>query len=395
MLVPPLCPRDAEPDPAARADLPAADRRFLERAIRLGARGWGRVEPNPMVGCVIVGDGETVGEGWHAEYGGAHAERAALLDAGGRAKGATAYVSLEPCRHYGKTPPCTRALVEAGIRRVVYGAGDPGPEAGGGGEELRRAGIRVEGPVLSPREARILNPGFFHAEPGRPWTALKLAVSIDGRISAAKGARTQLTGRDVHACVHRLRAGFDAILVGTRTALVDDPLLTVRGEVIPRIPPTRVILDARGRIPAGARILREGEGNVLFYTTPSSSGQWRRSIERAGGEVIEVESGPGEGVSLPAVLGNLRGSGVGRLLCEGGGKLAGSLLREGLVDRAYLAFAPCLLGPAGVPAFRWGEGGSPLPPGTPRGGGGGWEWIGRPRRLGTDLWTVLEPAGEG
>ena len=248
--------------------------------------------------------------------------------------------------------------------------------------------------MLTPREARILNPGFFHAEPGRPWTALKLAVSLDGRISRAEGARTQLTGRDVHACVHRLRAGFDAILVGTRTALVDDPLLTVRGEVTPRSPPRRVVLDAGGRIPAGARILREGDGDVLFYTTPASSGQWRRSIERAGGKVTEVESSPGEGVSLPAVLGSLRASGVGRLLCEGGGKIAGSLFREGLVDRAYLAFAPCLLGPAGVPAFRWGEGGSPLPPGARR-GRGGWEWIQRPRRLGTDLWTVIEPAGEG
>ena len=394
MLVPPLCPRDEGPDAGGRTDLPAADRRFIERAIRLGARGWGRVEPNPMVGCVIVQEGETVGEGWHAEYGGPHAERAALADAGGRARGATAYVSLEPCRHFGKTPPCTRALVEAGIRRVVYGASDPGSDAGGGGEELRTAGIRVEGPVLTPREARILNPGFFHAEPGRPWTALKLAVSLDGRISRAEGARTQLTGRDVHACVHRLRAGFDAILVGTRTALVDDPLLTVRGDVTPRSPPRRVVLDAGGRIPAGARILREGDGDVLFYTTPASSGQWRRSIERAGGKVTEVESSPGEGVSLPAVLGSLRASGVGRLLCEGGGKLAGALFREGLVDRAYLAFAPCLLGPAGVPAFRWGEGGSPLPPGARR-GRGGWEWIQRPRRLGTDLWTVLEPAGEG
>ncbi len=394
MLVPPLCPRDEGRDASARTDLPATDRRFLERAIRLGARGWGRVEPNPMVGCVIVRDGETVGEGWHAEYGGPHAERAALADAGGRARGATAYVSLEPCRHYGKTPPCTRALVEAGIRRVVYGASDPGSDAGGGGEELRTAGIRVEGPMLTPREARILNPGFFHAEPGRPWTALKLAVSLDGRISRAEGARTQLTGRDVYACVHRLRAGFDAILVGTRTALVDDPLLTVRGEVTPRSPPRRVVLDAGGRIPEGARILREGDGDVLFYTTPASSGRWRRSIERAGGKVTEVESSPGEGVSLPAVLGSLRASGVGRLLCEGGGQLAGSLFREGLVDRAYLAFAPCLLGPAGVPAFRWGEGGSPLPPGARR-GRGGWEWIQRPRRLGTDLWTVLEPAGEG
>ena len=336
MLVPPLCPPDAGPDLAAQAGLQAADRHFLDRAIRLGARGWGRVEPNPMVGCVIVRNGETVGEGWHAEYGGPHAERAALSDAGGRARGATAYVSLEPCRHQGKTPPCTRALVKAGIRRVVYGASDPGSDAGGGGQELRGAGIRVEGPVLASRDARILNPGFFHAEPGRPWIALKLAVSLDGRISAAEGARTQLTGSDVHACVHRLRAGFDAILVGTRTALVDDPLLTVRGEVTPRVPPTRVILDAGGRIPPGARILREGEGDVLFFTTPSSSGQWRRSIERAGGEVTEVESGPGEGVSLPAVLGSLRGSGVGRLLCEGGGKLAGSLLREGLVDRVYL-----------------------------------------------------------
>ena len=271
-----------------------------------------------MVGCVIVRGGEIVGGGWHAEYGGPHAERVALSAAGESANGATAYVSLEPCRHHGKTPPCTQALSSAGIRRVVYGACDPGPVSGGGAEALREAGAQVEGPALGAREARILNPGFFHADPERPWTALKLAVSLDGRISTAEGTRTQLTGREADECVQWLRAGFDAILVGTQTALVDNPLLTIRGELTPPTPPRRVVLDARGRLPASARMLREGEGAVFLYTTPSSPPAWRRSIEQAGGRVTEVAGGDAGGVSLPAVLGSLRASGISHLLCEGG-----------------------------------------------------------------------------
>ncbi len=348
-----------------------------------------------MVGCVIVRDGETVGEGWHAEYGGPHAEQVALSAAGESAYGATAYVSLEPCRHHGKTPPCTEALSGAGIRRVVYGACDPGPVSGGGAEELREAGTEVEGPALRSREARILNPGFFHADPERPWTALKLAVSLDGRISTAEGIRTQLTGREADEWVQWLRAGFDAILVGTQTALVDDPLLTVRGKLTPQTPPRRVVLDARGRLPTCARMLREGAGAVSLYTTPSSPLPWRRSIEQAGGRVTEVDGGDAGSVSLPAVLGSLRASGIRQLLCEGGGRLAGSLLREGLVDRMYLIFAPCLLGPAGVAAFRWQQMESSPSAGVLPNGAKGWEWIDEPRRLGADVWTVLEPKDEG
>ncbi len=348
-----------------------------------------------MVGCVIARGGEVVGEGWHAEYGGAHAEELALAAAGASARGAAAYVSLEPCRHEGKTPPCTRALIGAGIRRVVYGASDPGADSAGGAGELRASGTQVEGPMLGPRAARILNPAFFHTEPERPWTALKLALSLDGRISRAEGVRTKLTGRDADRRVQWLRAGFDAILVGTRTAVVDDPLLTVRGEVTPHTPPRRVVLDARGRIPVGVRMLREGAGGVLFYTTRASPASWRRSVEQAGGRVTEVEGGARGTVSLPAVLADLRASGVRQLLCEGGGRLAGALLREGLVDRMYLIFAPRLLGPEGVPAFRWGEGESSDPPATLPGGVEGWEWIDEPSRLGGDVWTVLEPGEVG
>lgn len=391
---PPSREPNVEPERAAGQVVSAIDDRFLHRAVELGRRGWGRVHPNPMVGCVIVRGDEIVGEGWHQEYGGPHAEQIALSAAGESAKGATAYVSLEPCRHQGKTPACTTALRDAGIRRLVFGALDPGRESGGGAEDLRASGLEVVGPILTERRARIENPGFFHACPERPWVSLKLAVSLDGRISAAQGTRSRISGPEADDRVQWLRAGFDAILVGTRTVLVDDPRLTVRGRVCPRIPPRRVVLDAKGRISASARMLREGAGSVSFFTTAASSESWRRSIQNAGGGVVEVERGDSGGVSLPAVLASLRADGVCQLLCEGGGRLAASLLRERLVDRLYLVVAPRLLGPAGAPAFSWGDQGSRASRTREARPAGEWEWIEEPRRLGRDIWTVLE-RGEG
>ena len=364
----------------------AEDRRLLRRAVELGRRGWGRVQPNPLVGCVIVKDGEVVGEGWHQEFGGPHAEVVALAMAAGDAAGATAYVSLEPCRHQGKTPPCARALVAAGISRVLFGAADPGERSGGGGEALREMGVEVVGPLLTPREAQRENPGFFRKD-RRPWVALKLAISLDGKISSRPGQRSQISGAESDEEVHRLRAGFDAILVGSNTARVDDPLLTVRGDILAGVPPRRVILDTTGKVSPASSVLEPGGGPVIFLTSGASSREWRDGVRARGGSVVELPAERG-GVSLSSALEVLRLDGARTILCEGGGVLGAGLLHAGLVDRLYLIVAPRLIGPGGVPAL-------PLEEAPPQAGplSPDWEQIREPRRVGDDTWITLEPVG--
>ena len=331
------------------------DRRFLRDAVELGRRGWGGVRSNPMVGCVLTRGSECVAEGYHEEYGGPHAEVLALSRAQERAAGATAYVSLEPCDHHGKTPPCTEALREAGIARVVYGGADPGPESGGGGRRLRSFGIRVEGPALSPVEARRENPAFFHAtDKRRPYVAIKLAMSLDGRIASAPGRRTRITGTGAQRETHRLRAGFDAIMIGSRTALVDDPLLTVRMAGIPRAKPTRVVLDTRGRLSPRAALLREpGEAPALIFTGRGTPDAWVTRLRETGATVRRVPEGS-QGLKLHAVLQDCWEAGIRSILCEGGGTLGSSLLGEGLAERLYLFLSPRLLGAEGVAAFPHG-----------------------------------------
>ncbi len=355
------------------------ERRFLDRAVELGHRGWGRVHPNPMVGCVIVRDGQVVGEGWHREFGGPHAEVEALEAAGNAARDGTAYVSLEPCRHEGKTPPCTRALLEAGVRRVVFGSADPGEHSGGGGRELSAAGVEVEGPVFSPREARRMDPVFFHRNPERPWLTLKLAISLDGGIARRPGESTRLSGEAATSEVHRLRAGFDAIMVGARTARTDDPRLTVRGSVQPRVPPARIVLDGRGTVGMGARLHREGEGRVHLFTTLGADSEWVAG-HRSRGARVHVLPGREGRVDLRAASRRLRELDFRAVLCEGGGVLGSALLGEDLVDRLVLIVAPCFLGPRRVPAF---------PDASPP-GGGTWTPAGEPRRTGDDVWITLD-----
>jgi diaminohydroxyphosphoribosylaminopyrimidine deaminase/5-amino-6-(5-phosphoribosylamino)uracil reductase len=330
---------------------------------------------------VLALDGVVISEGWHADYGGPHAEVAALARAGALARGATAYVSLEPCRHQGKTPPCTAALLKAGIARVVYGARDPGTKAGGGAKELTGAGIEVVGPLLSSTEARRENPVFFHEAVERPWVAVKLALSLDGKISERPGVQTWISGPEADEEVHWLRAGFDAVMVGTVTALVDDPLLTVRGRVTPRVPPRRVILDATGQLSPGARLLREGEGQVYVLTTPQSPRAWREEIEARGARVLEVPADVDARVSLADALRGLRNEGIRSVLCEGGGRVTSSLMTLGFLDRLYVILVPRFLGDEGVPGF---PGASDLAPGS-------WVLAEEPRRLGKDVWMVLEP----
>ncbi len=371
----------------------AFDRRCLQRAIEIGRRGWGRVHPNPMVGAVIARDGRILAEGWHEEYGSPHAEIVALARVPDAA-GATLYASLEPCAHRGKTPPCTEAIARAGIARVVYWAAEPGSCEGGGGEWLRRQGLRVMGPVGSEAAWRAENPFFFHAVPSfpaqeksasvneerawRPYLALKLAMSLDGCIAPPKGRNVRLTGPAAHAEVHRLRAGFDALLVGSRTWEADDPQLTVRGAVTPRTPPRRIILDRRGRAHPELRVFRsKGGPRPVVATAPARAAMLRR---RLGAQVRIVAVAEEHGrLNLRALLQALLPLGMRTLLCEGGGILAGALLAAGLVDRLYLFTAPLLIGAGGVPAF---------PAGTPL--GEGWRPRLDPVKFEDDTLVVLD-----
>ncbi len=347
----------------------------MRRAIELAWRGWGRVAPNPLVGCVLLKDGEVVGDGWHAEFGGVHAERLALAAAGERARGATAVVSLEPCAHHGKQPPCADALVEAGVARVVTAIPDPNPEAGGGAARLWAAGIEVHDGVEA-EAARRQNAAFLHRfrEPRRPWVVIKLALSLDGRIADALGRSRWISGKPARAWVHWLRAGFDAIAVGGATVRADNPALTVRGEVTPRRPPRRVVFAGQGELPAQAGLLSPGAGEPTVVVAPP--GAPALAVARAAGAEVIVAA------SLEESMEQLRQAGVESLLVEGGGRLAGALLGAGLVDRCCLLQAPIFLGSAGVPAVG-GWPGMPLPDTAP--------WVVVERRdLGADTLLVLD-----
>ncbi len=332
--------------------LPPADQVHLERARVLARAGWGHVHPNPMVGCVLVRDGEVVGEGHHREFGGPHAEVVALEAARSRACGATAFVTLEPCDHHGKTPPCTQALIRAGVRRVVFGALDPGPVSGGGAATLRSAGIEVVGPVWDDATARSENPAFFHAaRHDSPWVAVKLAQTLDGFIAEVPGQRSRITGPAAEARSHQLRTGFDALLVGAGTQRADDPLLTVRHAPQGRIPPVRMLLDPRAELPAHAAVLRDaGHIPVHVFTRRDAPEADFERLEAAGARVHRVAFDR-RGLSLEAVLSVAWGLGIRSVLCEGGARLASELLRDGTARRLYLWIAPFTLSGPGVPAF--------------------------------------------
>lgn len=370
------------------AELSEIDRTHLERAVSIADRGWGRVHPNPLVGCVVVQGDEVVAEGWHAEYGGPHAEVMALDLAGERARGATAYVSLEPCRHEGRTPPCTGALRRAGVARVVFGAADPGAESGGGANELREAGIEVIGPVLDERRSRALNPAFHHRfRHDRPWVSLKLAASLDGGIARRPGEQSWLTGSEAAAEVHRLRAAADGIVVGAVTARVDDPRLTVRGSFTPRVPPVRIVIDPRATLPLDGALMRSaGEVPVWVFVGADAAEAAVAGLEGAGATVIPVPaSGPGA-LDLHEVLRCCGERGLSALFCEGGGRLGAALARADLLDRLYLLLAPRFLGPETVPAFpEWPSSGP-----ASADGGSGWLPAAPPRRLGVDTLLAFD-----
>jgi diaminohydroxyphosphoribosylaminopyrimidine deaminase/5-amino-6-(5-phosphoribosylamino)uracil reductase len=324
------------------------DRAFMRRALDLARRGWGQTAPNPMVGAVVVRGGVVVGEGYHARYGGPHAEVAALEAAGPLARAATVYVTLEPCSHFGKTPPCTDRLIRAGVARVVAATRDPTRVARGGADRLREAGIDVLLGV-EERDARELNAPFFHAiASDRPWVTLKLAVSIDGAITDATRTAGWLTGPESRREVHRLRAGSDAVAVGSGTALADDPELTVREAPPPRVQPHRVVFDSQVRLPVSSRLVRTArEIPTLVVTTrrlgPGTEDR-ARALEAEGVRVVRA-------ASLGDALRKLRANGIASMLVEGGARLAASLLAEGVVDRLIIFQAPVVLGPGSVRAF--------------------------------------------
>lgn len=337
-------------------DFTTVDRVHLEHARLLAHRGWGQVHPNPIVGCVIVRDGEIVAEGWHDRYGGLHAEVMALEEADAAADGATVYVSLEPCNHHGKTPPCSEALLRAGVRRVVYGAADPSDEASGGGARLREAGVDVVGPVWDQDRAMAENPSFLHlSRSSTPFIALKLAMTLDARIAAAAGAPTRITGSEAELEVHRLRKGFDAVMVGGRTASVDDARLTVRRVPVGRKAPARIVLAPDADLSSEARLFDDvDEVPVHVFSRFDASELAVKRLESAGANVHRVGH-EGALLDLGAVSRQVRELGLDSILCEGGGRLASSLLREGRVQRLYLFVAPRTLGPGGVPAFPDGD----------------------------------------
>ena len=336
---------DARPDPAT-------DARHMARAIELAGRGWGRAHPNPLVGAVVTNAaGQVVAEGWHAEFGGAHAEAAALARAGTAARGGTLYVTLEPCTHHGKTPPCVDAVLRSGVARVVIAVPDPDPVAAGGAAWLRASGIDVAVGV-GAREAADRNAPFLHwHRAGRPYVALKLAMSLDARIGARVDATTAVTGGPARDEVHRLRAGFDAILVGGRTAQVDDPLLTVRGDIEPRRPPIRVVLDSGARLGADARIASDtAVAPTWLFAAPDATGNLAALAAR-GVRIGRARRAASGGLELDDVVKTLAAADVRSVLCEGGGRLSSSLLSADLVDRLYLFVAPKLYGAAAPAAF--------------------------------------------
>lgn len=337
----------------------------MRRALTLAQRGWGQVAPNPMVGAVVVQQDRVVGEGWHARFGGPHAEVAALEAAGDAAHGATLYVTLEPCNHVGKTPPCVKAILAAGIARVVYAVSDPNPLAAGGGAALAEQGVSVQSGLLAGPAGELL-ASFRHAaataglaepsdgaatDPGyRPWITLKLALSLDGALADHTRRPGWITGRRARVLVHTLRAGADAVAVGIGTALADDPALTVRHGRVPRVPPIRVVFDRHARLPADSQLVRTlDQAPVVVVAGPAASGdaaerERRAALEARGVTVLSASS-------LDDGLAQLRRSGVQHLFVEGGAGLASALVGANRVDRLIIFRGSVILGGEALPAF--------------------------------------------
>lgn len=338
------------------------DEDFLRRALELAEGGRGHVEPNPLVGAVVVHDGRIVAEGWHARFGGPHAEQVALDQAGERARDATLYVTLEPCRHHGKTPPCTEAVLKAGVRRVVICMTDPFPETAGQGiARLRAEGLQVDVGLLEDEARRLNAPYLKLLATGLPYVHAKWAMTLDGKIASAAGDSRWISGEESRRTVHALRGRVDAIVVGLGTVLADDPLLTARPPG-PRTP-TRVVLDSRGRLPTSSRLVQTAREVPLLVCVSPRAGQ--AAIDRLGSlgcEVLVLDEGRGRGEESPGVnetplsvistldarlstlLGELGRRRMTNVLVEGGGRVLGSFFDARLIDAVHVFIAPKLVG---------------------------------------------------
>lgn len=353
----------------------------MREALALARRGWGQVSPNPLVGAVVAHGDVVVGRGWHSRFGADHAEVVALKEAGSQAKGATLYVTLEPCRHEGKTAPCTETILKTGVRRVVMACRDPSSEAGGGAEVLLERGIQVEVGLEAP-EARRLNADFFWFHLTKiPFASLKLALSLDAKLGAPS-TRTPVTGDRALEAAHRLRASHDAIIVGRNTVDVDDPLLTARGDISPRRPPARIVLDTEFRMKADAQLVRTIEqAPVWAIGADDLNGREdpAEELRAAGVRVLEVPRGQDGLLSMNHIWKELASRQILSVLIEGGGRMASSVLRAGLVQRMYAFVAPVFFGESGVPAF----------PGVPPSKMEDWQPVER-NPLGPDTRIVLD-----
>jgi diaminohydroxyphosphoribosylaminopyrimidine deaminase / 5-amino-6-(5-phosphoribosylamino)uracil reductase len=318
------------------------DYRYMARAIRLAERGLFTTDPNPRVGCVLVNQNKIVGEGWHERAGEPHAEIMALTTAGKDAKDATAYISLEPCCHHGRTPPCSDALISAGISRAVVAMEDPNPEVAGKGiTQLRDAGIEVETGVM-PAQAQALNPGFIQRmKEGKPFIRCKLAMSLDGRTAMASGESQWITGESAREDVHRLRARSSAIITGIETVLADNPSMNVRLDDVEVNQPMRVVLDTHLRMPLNARMLSL-TGRTIVCTTQQDKKKVDELI-KAGAEVVQLPEDNGK-VSIDALMDYLVEEQVNEVMIEAGATLNGALLQAGRVDEMVIYMAPLLMG---------------------------------------------------
>jgi len=327
---------------------------WMKRALLLAQKGKGRTSPNPLVGAVLVKRGKVVGEGYHAKAGEAHAEIVALRKAGKEARGSTLYVNLEPCTHYGKTPPCAPAVIQAGVRRVVVGMVDPNPVVKGKGiSTLRKAGIDVHSGTLE-KECKTLNEAFCkYILMKVPFVILKAAATLDGRIATRDGESKWISSEASRRLVHQLRNEVDAVVVGVGTVLRDDPLLTAR--IRGGRDPVRIILDSRLRIPEDARVIGISSSRTLIATTPLAPKDKIERLDKAGAQVLLIESKNGK-VDLRAFLSKMGEMGMMSVLVEGGGRVNGAFLDEGLVDKFLLFLSPRLMGDPQSPGIFQGKG---------------------------------------